>query len=236
MFYVEVPGTGPHTEKALGESFYSGHLQEKPLSGVGVPRNADTNKPQKLRLRKVVSETGRPRCCLTEEAQTRERAGVHLLMYVTNLRRCPSFKNRIYNITAQSSHFPQGNKGRKILWPQLSDSDVYLLGPFPQGGGPIRLDFLKLPRPLLPQSSSTLLKEQVFMEHLLVAVCCFRFWGHKDGQDMPLPLKADSLVKEMCREVVKCSLISSTPGVRPGGCGSSWKGNGISLGKFRKAF
>ena len=36
-FYVEVPGTGPHTEKALGESFYSGHLQEKPLSGVGVP-------------------------------------------------------------------------------------------------------------------------------------------------------------------------------------------------------
>lgn len=175
---------------------------------------------------------GRLRCCLTEEAQTRERAGVHLLTYVTNLKRFPSFKNQVYNITAQSCHFPQGSTGRKFLWPQLSDFDVYL-GPFPQGGGPIGLDFLKSPRPLLPQSSSTLSKEQVFMEHLLMAVCCFWFWGHKDGQDMPLPLKADSLVEEMCRE---CSLISRTPRVHPGGCGSSWKGNGISLGTFRKTF
>lgn len=69
-----------------------------------------------------------------------------------------------------------------------------------------------------------------------MAICCFQFWGHKDGQDMPLLLKADCLMEEMCREAVKYSLISSTPGVCPRGCGSSWKGNGISLEKFRKAF
>lgn len=156
---MEVPGPELCTEKALRESFCSGHLQEEPLSRVGILGNANTNKPQKPRLRTVVSEMGRLRCCLAEEAQTRERAGVHLRMYVTNLKRLLSFKNQVYNITAQSSHFPQGNKGRKILWPQLSDSDVCCLGPFPQGAGPIGLDFLKLLRPLLPQSSSTLSKE-----------------------------------------------------------------------------
>ena len=31
-------------------------------------------------------------------------------------------------------------------------------------------------------------------------------------------------MEEMCREAVKCSLISSIPGVCPGGCGTSWKG------------
>lgn len=108
-----VPGPEPRTEKALRESFCSGHLQEKPLSKVGIPGNADTNKPQKPRLRTVVSEMRRLRCCLTEEAQTRAMVGVRLQVYVTNLRGCFPLRPRFITSLLKAGIFPRGTREEK---------------------------------------------------------------------------------------------------------------------------
>lgn len=70
----------------------------------------------------------------------------------------------------------------KILWPQLSGSDVYFLGPFPQGGRPVNLDFLKQPKSklFLPHGSLTLLGVTSIYGAPFIARHCISLWGYSD--------------------------------------------------------
>lgn len=104
----------PALEKALRESFCSGHLQEKPLS-VRNPVNADATNPRSPDSEQWSQRCGDCGAGSTEEAQIRSDGGVCLQVYVTNLERLLSFKTQVHNIPAQAGIFPRGTREEKSL-------------------------------------------------------------------------------------------------------------------------